>query len=167
MKATIAFLSTFAFCACLDAASVTLAWDPNKEPDVAGYRLYYGTPAGSFGTVVNTGNVTNHTVTDLRQGASYAFYVTCYNTSGLESEPSNVVTYQAPASAPTPPKGVKVSESLSALGAGADPRPAHRRPGGTLWRFDGLAALGSLLSVALSSARRGHDPAWLPPGQAE
>lgn len=80
----------------LCAAQVTLAWDPNSEPDVAGYRLYYGSPGGEFGTVINTGNVTNFTAGDLVPGSTYAFYVTCYNTSGLESEPSNVVEYLVP-----------------------------------------------------------------------
>jgi chitinase len=69
--------------------AVTLAWDPNSEPDVAGYRLYYGT--NGFGTVVNCGNVTNYTL-NLGRGV-WSFYATCYNTSGLESEPSNVVTW--------------------------------------------------------------------------
>ncbi len=27
-------------------AQVTLAWDANSEPDVAGYNLYYGTAGG-------------------------------------------------------------------------------------------------------------------------
>jgi len=76
------------------SASVTLAWDPNTEPDVAGYRLYYG--INGFGTVVNCGNVTNQSVLDLQPGRMYSFYVTCYNTSGLESEPSNVVEYVVP-----------------------------------------------------------------------
>ncbi len=80
----------------LRAAQVTLAWDPNSEPDVAGYRLYYGSAGGEFGTVINTGNVTNFTAADLAPGSTYAFYVTCYNTSGLESEPSNVVEYVVP-----------------------------------------------------------------------
>lgn len=82
----------------LQAAQVTLAWDPNAEPDVAGYRLYYGAGGDEFSTVLNTGNVTNYTVADLEPGVTYAFYVTCYNTSGLESEPSNVVEYAVPES---------------------------------------------------------------------
>ncbi len=111
-----------------DAASVTLAWDPNQEPDVAGYRLYYGTPAGTFDTVVNTGNVTNHTVVDLHPGATYSFYVTCYNTSGLESEPSNVVEYTVPSSGinqpPTAnPQSVRVpaGRTIEIVVEGTDP----------------------------------------------
>ncbi len=109
------------------AASVTLAWDPNSEPDVAGYRLYYGTPAGNFGTVVNTGNVTNYTVSDLQQTATYGFYVTCYNTSGLESEPSNVVEYTVPTGANTAPVALSLSVQVPAgstnviVVAGSDP----------------------------------------------
>jgi len=74
--------------------AVVLAWDPNKEPDVAGYRLFYGT--NGFTTVVNCGNVTNYAVGNLVIGPTYSFYITCYNTSGLESEPSNIVTYTVP-----------------------------------------------------------------------
>ena len=77
-------------------ASVTLAWDPNTEPDIAGYKLYYGSPVGTYSEVVNVGNTTNTTVDTLVSGNTYAFYVTCYNTSGLESEPSNVVEYSVP-----------------------------------------------------------------------
>jgi hypothetical protein len=39
------------------AASVTLAWDANSEPDLAGYKLYYGTSAGPpySGNLANEG----------------------------------------------------------------------------------------------------------------
>ncbi len=32
----------------LKAAQVILAWDPDLYPDVAGYRVYYGTTSGSY-----------------------------------------------------------------------------------------------------------------------
>lgn len=95
--------SVMLLCLCagaLRAASVTLAWDPNPETDVSGYRVYYGT--NGFATVVNCGNVTNRTIVDLGPG-TWSFYVTCYNTAGLESEPSQVVQWRAgaPPSSPT------------------------------------------------------------------
>ena len=80
----------------ISTASVTLAWDPNTEPDIAGYKIYYGTPVGNYTEVVNCGNTTNTTIQGLFSGMTYAFYATCYNTSGLESEPSNVVEYEVP-----------------------------------------------------------------------
>ena len=30
------------------AADVTVAWDPNPEPDVAGYKIYYGNQSGQL-----------------------------------------------------------------------------------------------------------------------
>ena len=80
----------------LHAAEVSLAWDANTEPDVVGYKIYYGTPAGSFTSSQDLGNTTTATVPNLGAGQAYSFYVTCYNTSGLESEPSNIVTYTVP-----------------------------------------------------------------------
>jgi fibronectin type 3 domain-containing protein len=101
VKALLSLIGALLVCGSAGAAQVTLAWDPNKEPDVAGYRIYYGT--NGFGTVVNAGNVTNLTIVDLVPGGKYSFYATCYNTSGLESEPSNVVEYTVPYPSPAAP----------------------------------------------------------------
>ncbi len=67
-----------------------LAWDANVEPDVAGYRVYYGTSPGSYdqakgnGTIVESG--TSYLVADLTSGVRYYFTVTAYDTSGNESD---------------------------------------------------------------------------------
>ena len=51
---------------CLSAASaeagVQLAWDANTEPDIAGYRLSYGTASGQYTTTIDVGNVTTFDV---------------------------------------------------------------------------------------------------------
>lgn len=80
----------------LRAAEVTLAWDANLEPDVAGYRLHYDSPVLPEPIVVDVGKRTSATVTDLLVGESYSFHVTCYNTSGLQSDPSNSVEFTVP-----------------------------------------------------------------------
>ncbi len=72
---------------------VLLAWDPNAELDVAGYRLYYGLEGGRFDSVIDCGNVTATVATNLHAGRTYGFYVKCYNTLGLESDPSESVFY--------------------------------------------------------------------------
>jgi len=73
------------------AADVTLAWNPNSEPDISGYRVYYGTNPGSYGQPINVGNITTATIPNLSDAATYYFAVTAYNTSGLESGFSNEV----------------------------------------------------------------------------
>ena len=65
--------------------SVSLAWDPNAEPDVVGYKLYYGSPLGSFGQIQDVGSVSNVTVTALLAGSTYAFRVTCHNSTTSRS----------------------------------------------------------------------------------
>lgn len=77
--------------------SVTLAWDPNPEPDVSGYLVYYGTASRNYPSSTNVGNVTTATVYGLQEGRSYYFAVTAKNTSGLESDFSNEVTNAIPA----------------------------------------------------------------------
>ena len=73
--------------------SVTLSWDQNPEPDIAGYRLHYGTATGAYTETLDVGNVTTVTVSDLLDTASYFFVVTAFNTAGLESLPSNEATF--------------------------------------------------------------------------
>lgn len=78
------------------AGEVTLAWDPNQEADLAGYRLYYGPESGQYDQVVDVGNVTTFTVTNLPVGVPRYFVVTAYNTSDLESDFSNEVAHTIP-----------------------------------------------------------------------
>jgi hypothetical protein len=41
------------------SAQVTLEWDPNTEPDLGGYKLYYGNASGDYAEVIDVGNTTN------------------------------------------------------------------------------------------------------------
>lgn len=68
--------------ATAEAATVTLAWDPNSEPDIAGYKLSYGTTSGQYTTTVDVGHVTTHTLTNLAGGVTYYFVLQAYNASG-------------------------------------------------------------------------------------
>jgi hypothetical protein len=76
----------------LEAASVTLAWDPNPEPDIAGYTICYGVQPGVYTNSINVGNQTSFVVPDLTAGQRYYFMVQAYNTAGLVSLPSQEVT---------------------------------------------------------------------------
>ena len=66
-------------------AQVTLTWDPNSEPDLAGYDIYYGTASGNYQWKTDVGNVTTYTLNGLNIGVTYYFAATAYNTQGLES----------------------------------------------------------------------------------
>jgi hypothetical protein len=78
------------------AGRITLAWDPNLEPDVAGYRLHYGTASGRYTRQIDVGNTTSATVRNLTDGATYFFALTAYNTAGHESAPSQEISYPSP-----------------------------------------------------------------------
>jgi hypothetical protein len=73
------------------AGSVTLAWDPNSESDLAGYILLYGTAPGVYTNHIDVGNQTSWTVAGLTDGQHYYFAVKAYNQIGSQSAPSTEV----------------------------------------------------------------------------
>lgn len=89
-------------------AELRFTWDPNSEADLAGYRFYTMDGDISLG-VVDVGNVIQWTATGLEPGHRYSFYVTAYNASGLESEPSNIVVVTVPnPTRPAPPADLQL-----------------------------------------------------------
>jgi fibronectin type 3 domain-containing protein len=80
----------------LAAESVSLQWDANKEPDVGGYKVYYGTNSRVYFASVDVGNTTTTTIGNLTPGVTYYFMVTAYDASKLESAPSNEVSGRVP-----------------------------------------------------------------------
>ena len=72
--------------------TIKLAWDSNTAPDVAGYKIYYGTASGTYDHAIDVGNVTTYMLTGLMQGQTYFIVTTAYNTSGNESGYSNEVS---------------------------------------------------------------------------
>ncbi|MFX0200361.1 MAG: CFI-box-CTERM domain-containing protein [Candidatus Hodarchaeota archaeon] len=70
----------------LAASSLTLAWSPNTEPDLAGYKVYYGTRSRDYDSSIDVSNVTQYTVTDLEPEPRYYFALTAYDFSGYESD---------------------------------------------------------------------------------
>lgn len=84
------------------AQTITLAWDPDPAPNIAGYRLYSGIVSGVYTQQIDVGNTTTTVVSNLVAGTTYFFAVTAYNTVGLESAPSNQISYSVPSSGPTP-----------------------------------------------------------------
>ena len=81
----------------LHAATVTALWNANPEPDIAGYKLSYGTATGVYTTTVDVGNVTSSVLTGLTPATRYFFVVQAYNTGGLTSANSAEVFFDVPA----------------------------------------------------------------------
>src|SRR5207249_1355262 len=110
----------------VSAAQVTLAWDPNIDPDLAGYKLYYGTSSGSYQFSVDVGNRTSYSLAGLLEGQIYYFAVTAYNSSGIESAFSNEVSKAIPDVTPptvsitAPSAGSTVSGTISVSASATD-----------------------------------------------
>ncbi len=78
----------------------SLAWDPVVNANLAGYRLYWGTSAGTYfqvrGSGLSVGNVTTFSVAGLSSGTRYYFAATAQDSSGNESGYSNEVFKDIP-----------------------------------------------------------------------
>ncbi len=75
-------------CGCFNGeerGKIQLAWNANRESDIAGYMVYYGTAPGKYGVGIDAGNVTNFTLDSLRKGQRYYISVKTYNKSGQPS----------------------------------------------------------------------------------
>jgi len=80
-------------------SEVTLAWDPNQEPDLIGYNVYvndvsYDPSYYQLDTVsldeIDPDNPM-YTATELKENLQYCFVVTAYDFEGFESGFSNEV----------------------------------------------------------------------------
>jgi len=80
--------------------TAALAWDAVTDPDLSGYRIYYGAAPGTYvqsvGQGLNVGNVTTYTVTGLSSGTTYYFAATAYDMSNNESTFSNEISKNIP-----------------------------------------------------------------------
>jgi len=85
----------------VESGAITIGWNPNPEPGLAGYRVYYGTSAGSYNSCVDIGNppksssgLIEYTLTALDKGKKYYIAVIAYdnyqNMSGFSIEVSDI-----------------------------------------------------------------------------
>ena len=72
-------------------ASLTFQWDPVAVSDLAGYKIYRSTTAGTYGSPIATlsASTTTYQMTNLTRGETYFFAVSAYDTNGNESPFSN------------------------------------------------------------------------------
>jgi hypothetical protein len=116
--------------------AVTLEWCPSPDSWVSGYKIHYGTGQTTNWTpdiigysdtnnpcsgvvvtngsnwlrvytmVVDIGTNRTCTITNLTIGVTYYFAATAYDSNGLESLPSNEVSYTVPVTPTNPPSKV-------------------------------------------------------------
>jgi hypothetical protein len=88
------------------AAEVSLAWDPNTETDLSGYRLYRGAQSRVYTASVDVETVTNYvwTVPD----GNWFLAATAYNAAGLESDYSDEVQWSNASAAIQPATNVHI-----------------------------------------------------------
>lgn len=67
------------------SANVTFSWDPQDDPAITNYTLWYGTAPRLYTNTVQCGNVTSFTVSNLLGGVIYYFNVSAQTSTGLES----------------------------------------------------------------------------------
>ena len=116
MKALLLTICLLALAFSAHAADVTLTWDANTESDLAGYRVYQKADSATppFTRVQEIPKGTQAaSVTGLDPTHSYSFAVAAYNTAGMESAYSNIVTIPA---TPVAPGSLKWSLTMTLTG---------------------------------------------------
>jgi hypothetical protein len=98
------------------AATATVTWDANTEPDLAGYKVHYGTSPGTYDTTVDVGNVTSYGTPTLTDGTTYYFAVTAYDGTGNQSLPSLEVSLAIPGVNTPPQLTVPPDQTVEATG---------------------------------------------------
>jgi len=106
------FLAIYAGSSADFTNSVTVAWDPNPEPDITGYFVRWGETGGSTNVSPAGMNTTNEIILP-KFATEYFFFVTASNLY-LESDPSTVLTYTTMDEIvpPSPPKTVRTTFRL-------------------------------------------------------
>jgi hypothetical protein len=73
------------------AGDLKVTWQPNTEPDLAGYFVYYGKKERPQANRINVGRQTQYLIQNLPAGETYYVSVTAVDKSGNESSPSESI----------------------------------------------------------------------------
>jgi len=95
--------------------SALLIWNPNRERDLAGYRVYVGERSRRYNNVYDVGLQTRFALGDLPRGKTYFLTVIAYDLSGNESGFSEEVSVTVPADDGAAPPSKATGESSLAL----------------------------------------------------
>ena len=85
------------------AATMTIAWNPNPDSDIAGYVILYGTKTGTYTSSLDAGNRTSREISGLADGTTYYFVVRAYTTAFRYGAPSEEISGQTMSATSQPP----------------------------------------------------------------
>src|SRR5204863_7647467 len=74
------------------AQSVIVSWDRSSEPDIAGYRLFFGTESRVYSSHVDVPGPIGM-ASNLSEGQIYYFAAVSYTSLGFESELSEEISF--------------------------------------------------------------------------
>lgn len=154
--------------------TITLGWDPNSEPDIAGYVIGYGTKPGVDDDMVYVGLATQWTLTGLTPATAYYFRVYAYNLAGMRSGPSAQVS-NALLGGTVTSSGCLTPDPFASLGGGtchnggwlpSGMAPATAAPAPTTVASAPTSICTSPDPFVALGGGTCYDGGWLPPGMA-
>src|SRR5262245_12479422 len=95
------------------ATSVTVAWDPDPNPNVTGHKVYYGTVSSTYTSSVTASSSTNAVITGLVEGTTYYIAATALDNLGQESDFSGEISYFTPLPAVNQPPTINSLSNMT------------------------------------------------------
>ena len=114
----LALLVCLGYLRSTEALDVTLSWNASSDPQVVGYRLYWGAASHNYNNMIDGGNIATASVINLVAGTTYYFAVTDYDASGIESAFSDEVVYTPPINVPMLNLAFGAGETIMLSGSG-------------------------------------------------
>lgn len=74
-----------------NSITVKITWNANTEPDLAGYRIYWGTSSMSPQFVRDIAQTSTNATLELESPDEWFISLTAYNIFGFQSDPSNEI----------------------------------------------------------------------------
>jgi len=91
---------------CGNGSSLEASWQANSEPDLAGYKLLWGTAPGVYTDSISLGLVTSHRIDGLQTDTCYYSAVIARDSNWFEGPPS-VEASATPRLLPLPPDSLR------------------------------------------------------------
>jgi fibronectin type 3 domain-containing protein len=151
----------------VQAAEISLQWDPSPDTNAIGYKIYYTT--GTNRLVKDVAGSTSSFIA-VDNGNNYSIYVTAYDSAKIESDPSNTVSYSVPDTFPNTPivLSSSVVQTNGTLRIKIDWQPAPYEENVTGYKLDVLTNgvlltnfFGTNLSASFTVNQKLTTTAWL------